>query len=304
MAGRNIKQTVLLLLVVLSATLLPAVEPVRIGFVGIDQTRTSQNHLERIFSFVSSQDTTPSTYTSYGTLVEERLARSRDLAELAKQHLAIEEADGDSLALQPEDPSSDTESSGMDSSIFVEWIHIEVPQSLGDALADQDTTVADYVMKLHGIDLLMVGVIEPFEPLVRIRIGGYRSGGDYGALYEDIVVPSDLGRLVPDAIVAILSSFDRSPIGLLRIDGIAPGLAVSIDGKPKEDVRDSFMVLEEGERELIFSAPGFESVYQTMTIESGSVQDLTLSLDMIEGPPVLITSDSGMTGITIPHVLD
>lgn len=305
MVGRKSTLCILLILFTVVTTVLPAVTPVRIGLLGVDLTGTSSSHLQQIFSFVSSQDSGQFTYASYEALVENRLAKTRALDELVRNHRLIEESDGDSLVVAERDDSNEEELlSQQESNNLVEWIIIDESDPLRTALARKDGIVADYMMKAYKIDLLLVCVVEHFEPLLRLRIEEFRSDGITRLVYEDLVISSELATLKEPAMLAIMSAYRGSPIGMVHLNSTPPGLSVSVDGGEKQRVRDSLMVLSEGEHVLVFSAPGYEEKTQSVSVESGSVEKLKVELEKVEGPPVLITSDSGYTDITIPHVID
>lgn len=303
MKWRNFRNFILLPLFIFAMTILPAATPVRIGFVGIDKTRTSTNHIEKIFSLLAAQDDSDFFYEKYRALISNRIMRNQDLSNLTKRHETIEEADGNSEAFeQSKALVTPAEVNAQSSSSVVEWIQLDISSTLARALVIQDMTVSDYVLKSNQLDLLIICVIEPLDTLVRLRIREFQSDGVSRILYEGIAVPSEVRTLVPEAIVTTISAYKRSSIGLLQLEQVSPGLTVAVDGEQVE-IQDTLLVLEEGTRNLVFSALGFKSRAITVEIQSESVQEVEIALSRIDGPPLLITSDSGMAEITIPYVL-
>lgn len=279
---------------------LPATVPVRIGFVGLDRTMTSTHHLQRMYASLDTHIPVYVSYRDHESLTVERMQQNELLKGYEQIHTAIEEADGDSREVALSSRTASAQPEDIELSDSVTLVQLDIPTALVEGIADGDDIIIDHVMVSEQVDVLLMVVIEPYDVLTQVNVTAFRSDGDVTVVYEHVAIPSDIDKLMYEALVTTLSYFNRSPLGLVRVSGGPPGMGVSVDDEVKT-ISDTLVVLEPGMRRLEFSAPGYESSTSIVEVDPQAVTYLKIDMDRIIGPPVLVTSDSGATDVTISH---
>jgi hypothetical protein len=155
-------------------------------------------------------------------------------------------------------------------------------------------------MNSQRLDVLLVCSIEPFDSFYRVRIDQYvGSESEHTRLFDAVAQPFEVYTLLPQVFLELLNYYSGTGIGLLHVSSTVPGISVAVDGKHVPLV-DAFLPLSSGTYSITASAPGYADVSVIQRVENGVIGELPLSISRVDGPPVLIVSDSHVATISIP----
>ncbi len=288
---------ILLLLIVLPVMHISAATDVRIGTVAVDSVGTVANQLESVSSTVSAwvtQFLQPEEFSDEASL---RMKAQNRIDLLNRRHSAIIAEDGNTSAIE-------LESEVVENSSSITTVPVTVDRTLSDLLVENDVITGRYLIDQQQLDLLLVWIVEPFDKLIRLRVMEYRTTFESPhMLYEGLSVPMQLQSLLPQALVAVFGTFSQEPVGLLHFSNSPPGVQISLDGDGLSLV-ESMALVSAGTHTIQVNALGHTQKKVTVSVAPDSVLHFDASLIPITGPPLLITSSSGNTKISINQIVD
>lgn len=288
------RNLILVLVLVLCSDPLYSQE-LRFGFLTVDHTGTQSNFGDRIARYVSFHlgDVLETGRFSY--LGEQRITREKQLQELQALHSALSTSDGYIEQTEP-DPIEEPD----DSSFSVEWETITMEPPLSLSASSGDPVVLDYIKNSMRLDVLLICSIEPFNSLYRVRIDQYIGPGpEHTRLFDAVAQPFEVYALLPQVFLDLLDHYSGTGMGLVDFASTVPGISVAVDGKQFPLV-DTFLPLPDGTYSITASAPGYADVSAIQRVEAGTIVEFPLSISQIDGPPVLVVSDSHLSTISIP----
>lgn len=290
MGWRDRKFPVILLLCLLSQVPY-ASNTVNMGWVAVDHIG-SKGVVEEVFEVVGDHLADYVSIDPYVPLALERIEHKVQLEALQERHESIASSDGDSTRVETPVAEANPLVEG------VQWNMMDLPRALEVPLTKGDRTIIRYVMDRWDLDVLLVGVVEPFDVLSRLRIVEYRSDGSVSNVHDALSANDSIPSLVPQAIATTMDYFSPLPLGIVQLSKVVPGLA--IDGVPF----DRYLVKESGTYELTATAPGYDVQKLPVAVESSQVTTAVVELKQQVGDPLLVTSESGLGFITIEHVVE
>ncbi len=179
-----------------------------------------------------------------------------------------------------------------------EIVSLDLDPSLIEALVARDSVVADYVMRSENLDITLVLVQEPFHSLSRVRVVSFQSDGQITTLFSEVMVPKEVPEQLNQMLIAIVNSFNENRLGAITITNTIAGLQLFLDGN-QIDHRDPLMFLSPGTYQLTASAQGMQFSSQTIIVREGEIIPVTLSFEQEKPNPMLITTTSAASSISI-----
>ena len=295
---RGCRSILLLVLVALLGTAwLTASESVRIGLVPVHTTVGNQSLLSDLDTHIQRALQQQPSSDSYMPLVTTRVDNrvQRDL--LNRKHTAW----GGSGQLLDSVFSSSEQMPKPEFKHPLPYVfeRIEPPPEIAQALAEHDAVVADYLMRKHSLDALLVLILEPFEMLSRLRVSEFRSDSTRTTIHEEISLPQDSDSLLQASVLAIVSHYREDELSMVVFAPTAPGLEVLLD-EERVDLFGNLLLTTEGEHNLEARALGTQSKLLSLELQPGSITHIDLELEPQKGRPLLITSNSGTAFVSIP----
>ncbi|MBQ3831491.1 MAG: hypothetical protein II813_11340, partial [Spirochaetales bacterium] len=152
-----------------------------------------------------------------------------------------------------------------------------------------DPVLLSYVCDVTDADLLVMPVTDYLQGFLHLALYVYRYGSDSADLvYEMISKESD--RYPVNASLALAPSFmDISP-SLVRLEGLASGTAVEIDGKETLSL-DGYVMTTSGRHVISLSAQGKQDRVFATDLAPDAVSSLDATMNDIRYSGLQITSD-------------
>ena len=152
-----------------------------------------------------------------------------------------------------------------------------------------DPVLLSYVCDVTDADLLVMPVTDYLQGFLHLALYVYSYGSDSADLvYEMISKESD--RYPVNASLALAPSFmDRSP-SLVRLEGLASGTAVEIDGKVTLSL-DGYVMTTSGRHVISLSAQGKQDRVFATDLAPDAVSSLDATMNDIRYSGLQITSD-------------
>lgn len=174
--------------------------------------------------------------------------------------------------------------------LMLEYIFIEEKKEIIDKVRDGDPLILRHLSLIHNVDEIITTHIEPFDTLDRIFIDTYSMSSREKKRVTELLVPEMNKKEYQKVLLrTLMNLFDKSENSLVAINSFTPTLSIHLQEKLIED-RDYLMVKGESIT-LIFSAPYHTSKEITLSLKGGETQEVSVELEKILYPPMLISSN-------------
>ncbi len=267
---------------------LGASESVRIGYSLVVPDSLRNTAIQNLGNYIQRDITRYEPSDSYVQLMNDRLEHEQFRSHLAEIQKSDYQEAQHPFVFTTEEASAFT------------WEALELPHVVTRALASGDTAVADFIMKSHRLEALLICVLEPLESIYRLRIDEFRSDGSVVNIYETVTLRADEENAVLTALLPILSYYGSQDAGVVSIQSNTPGLSLDINGEEFPQ-HTQHIVLPVGTYELHATAPEREERVYTIDLASGEIVSLDINLPVLSGNPLLITSYHTLD-IVIPQI--
>ncbi len=289
------KRLSILCLAFMLATSLVGAETVQMGFMSVTFDGITSNFANQIFTSISQFVTEIPSSPQYLQRIGERKGKHEELTRLEKQHTVIKNSDGNVPQIESGPSFPSKEESQL---LAVSWKSISTSPALRKKALSGDEIVLNYLVDLHRLDGLLICSIDRFDAFYRVRIIFHNPNRE--VLYDGLTKPEELAQLKGDVFLAVSAALTDQELGLLYLTTPIPGTALFIDEQQRPSY-DNFIPIQAGSYTISMVAPGFIKTEQDIGVDAGEIVALDLSMNRVEGPPLLITSSTHEPVVTIPH---
>nr|WP_319474813.1 hypothetical protein [uncultured Sphaerochaeta sp.] len=170
--------------------------------------------------------------------------------------------------------------------------HLEqFDQNLASALQASDDALAWFCSK-NTFDALFLLDSEELAGFQRIRIQYYHPKlTEKKTLSDSLVQNSYFQPLEEPLEKALFALASKGNLGIITLNDIPPGLAVSIDGKPAE-LLDTTLILSPGPHILGLNAPGYQSMEMEIVSKADVIQPFQFSFEEVTFPSLVVHSET------------
>lgn len=164
-------------------------------------------------------------------------------------------------------------------------------QDLASALEASDDALAWFCSK-NTYDALLLLDSEELAGFQRIRIQYYHPRlTEKKTLIDSLVQNSYFQPLEEPLEKALFALASKGNLGIVTLNDIPPGLAVSIDGKPTE-LLDTILILSPGPHILGLNAPGYQPVEMEIVSKADVIQPFQFSFEEVTFPSLVVHSET------------
>jgi hypothetical protein len=284
----GIKRVGLTILALLLFFPLMGAPSLRVGYLPTIAANIESPIGEQLFAFATNALSQIACEESFREKIEERLNRQEYLKYLEEAHKQIAKGDGQTPQGEYEPLVVEFEET-----IAGEWIYLKLPFELIKGVEGGEAILIDYILSSNALDTLLIFKIERLDRFYRLRLILLDE-----LLYDAIVEPQELSTLTGDLFITLLNRLVDPKIALLGVEGLSSTISLTIDGE-KRDSYDRFIPLVEGDYMVRGVAPGYLPFEKKVTLEAGSINPFTLTLEAIDPTPLLLTSITGSPTVQI-----
>lgn len=152
-----------------------------------------------------------------------------------------------------------------------------------------DPVLLAYICDVTDSDLIVMPVTEYLQGFLHLSVYVYRCGSDSASLvYEMISKESD--RFPVNSALSLAPSFMEGSPSLVRLEGLASGTTVEIDGKETGSL-DGYVMTTSGRHVIALSAQGKQDRVFATDLAPDAVSSLDASMNDIRYSGLEITSD-------------
>ena len=164
-------------------------------------------------------------------------------------------------------------------------------QDLASALQASDDALAWFCSK-NTYDALLLLDSEELAGFQRIRIQYYHPKlAEKKTLTDSLVQNSYFQPLEEPLEKALFALASKGNLGIVTLNDIPPGLAVSIDGKQTE-LLDTTLILSPGPHILGLNAPGYQPVEMEIVSKADVIQPFQFSFEEVTFPSLVVHSET------------
>ncbi|WP_320121118.1 PEGA domain-containing protein [uncultured Sphaerochaeta sp.] len=170
--------------------------------------------------------------------------------------------------------------------------HLEqFDQDLASALQASDDALAWYCSK-NTYDALLLLDSEELAGFQRIRTQYYHPKlAEKKTLTDSLVQNSYFQPLEEPLEKALFALASKGNLGIVTLNDIPPGLAVSVDGKPTA-LLDTTLILSPGPHILGLNAPGYQPVEMEIESKADVIQPFQFSFEEVAFPSLVVHSET------------
>ena len=168
---------------------------------------------------------------------------------------------------------------------------------------EKDIVLLDYVCDTTGADLIIMPVSDYFQGFRLLSVYAYEYGSDSLKLLFQIV-STDSDRFPVNAALPIAGFFMNGAPALVKLDDLAVGAVVEVDGM-EVDSLDGFIMTAEGRHIIHLSAQGKQDRTFATELVGNSVSSVNASMKDSRYSGLAITSDPEaevlVDGVSVGH---